>query len=782
MEREQAIRFLTEECLFSKPLSCRDAEEIWESHKAVVDGVPREEPVPPPKLPLSAADLKAARKFRSRHPDADFVVDFVRLNPMDLVVHQLWVSTAVADGYRNAVTPDRWLQTALLDPPSHSRFTWKRERDTITFDLPHPEFVLAGPWQPDGRMRVAEPKGFVTVAFHANRALLLGGYHRTFACARNNLEAANAPHGVLFGVSNHLAALGSLANDVTSVMEGPRPPRIADLFDERLYMAVTLRRRRYQMRIQCEVAEIGEDQIAEAQIEEEQTGDRRPEPRRDVPGILADALRLHREGRIADAVALYERAIFLKPDEVAAHGNLGIAFMTQGRVEEAVEHCERTLVLSPGHVDALNNLGIALQAQGRFDEAIAHYRQALAIDPDHAEAHNNLGNMLKEQGELEGAMAHYKRALEIRPDYAEAHYNRAETKTFQRGDAELEALAGKDNLPPDKALYLHFAMAKALEDSGEPLRAFEHLRKGNALKRRGIDYDEARELETIRRISTVFDRSLFDRLQGEGDPSPTPIFVLGMPRSGSTLIEQILAAHRRIHGGAGELPDLDIESRRALSAGGRTARFPEGVAALDGAALRRLGQSYLTRLTALGAGKARIVNKLPGNFVNIGLIRLILPNARIIHTVRDPVDTCVSCYSKLFVSGQYYSYDLAELGRFYRGYRELMTHRRSVLPADAILDVSYEDVVDDLEGQARRLIDYCGLAWDDRCIAFHKNNRPVRTASTVQVRKPLFRTSLQRWRRYEAGIGPLLRELGDIVPSQAAVPAVRERSFSVAVR
>jgi hypothetical protein len=183
---------------------------------------------------------------------------------------------------------------------------------------------------------------------------------------------------------------------------------------------------------------------------------------------------------------------------------------------------------------------------------------------------------------------------------------------------------------------------------------------------------------------------------------------------------------------------------------------------LDGAALRRIAEAYLARLPALADGKVRIVDKLPGNFFHVGLIRLILPNARIIHTVRNPIDTCLSCYSGLFTAGQHFSYDMAELGRYYRRYSDLMAHWRSVLPPDAILDVAYEDVVDDLEAQARRLIDYCGLPWDDRCLSFHKTVRRVKTASAVQVRRPLYRSSLQRWRRYEAGLGPLLQALGHL--------------------
>jgi hypothetical protein len=239
-----------------------------------------------------------------------------------------------------------------------------------------------------------------------------------------------------------------------------------------------------------------------------------------------------------------------------------------------------------------------------------------------------------------------------------------------------------------------------------------------------------------------------------------------MPRSGSTLIEQILASHPRIHG-AGELPDLQEAAKKVLNAA--AARFPEYAATLDGATARRIGETYLAGLPPAAAAEIRTVDKLPDNFRRIGMIRLILPNARIIHTVRDPIDTCVSCYAKLFESGQHFTYDLAELGRYYRGYRKLMGHWRSVLPGDAMLDVVYEDLVDNLEGHARRLIEYCGLPWDERCLSFHRTERPVRTASAVQVRQPIFRSSVQRWRKYEAWLGPLLTELAGM---EGEAPAV----------
>jgi tetratricopeptide (TPR) repeat protein len=750
MDREQAARFLMEDCLFSTPLTFRCAEEIWESRKAIVENL-REDPFNPRKLPLSAADLKAARRFRSWHPGAESVVDFVRLNPMDLVVHQLWVSTDIADTYRDKVTPDKWLHTALLDPPSHSRLKWRRDGNTIVFDVPHFEFFLAGPLQPDAHMRVSEVDSFVTVALHGDRALLLRGYHRTFACAHGMLGAVNAPHGVLFGVSNDLESMGSGADDVRKMMKGPRPPRMGDFCDDRLFLPVTLRRRRYQLRIRCEMAEVDEEEAqtdrhqdpltttpvtqASGQIATAKGSFRNPDAVGNVRSILDSAMRHRQAGRLREAVTLYERVLFLRPDHADAHTNLGQTLIDQGKHNEAMSHCER----------------------------------ALAVNPDSPEAHNNLGFILKDRGEFDGAMGHFAKAIAIKPDFATAHFNRAELKIFHHGDtdlAALEALVRRDGLSAEEGPLVHFALAKALDDIGDYGRAFEHLRKGNDLKRGQIDYDEKSEFRLFERISTVYDGALFDRFRGTGDPSPVPIFVLGMPRSGSTLIEQILASHPQIHG-AGELRDLDTALSSVLSAVNPTVSYPECIPALAGDTFRRIGEAYLARLAILADRKARIVDKLPGNFLDIGLIRLILPNARIIHTVRDPIDTCVSCYSKLFAAGQYFSYDLGELGRYYRCYSALMAHWRSVLPPASILDVSYEDVVDDLEGQARRLIDYCGLPWDDRCLSFHKTIRPVKTASTVQVRQPLFRSSLQRWRRYQPSLGPLLQELGDVATLKA---------------
>ena len=323
----------------------------------------------------------------------------------------------------------------------------------------------------------------------------------------------------------------------------------------------------------------------------------------------------------------------------------------------------------------------------------------------------------------------------------------------------LESLAADSGrLPPEKMVYIHFALGKALEDVGDYRRAFEHFRQGNALKRHATRFDEAASCRDFTQIAETFDADVLRRLFGLGDPSPTPIFVVGMPRSGSTLVEQILASHPQVHA-AGELDSLSRVVHAASTAGSAPAPAAEPSNALAAEPLRQVGQAYLASLPAVADGKTRIVDKAPGNFFHVGLIHLALPNARIIHTTRSPLDTCVSCFTRLFSDGQDYSYDLAELGRYYCRYEKLMAHWRSILPPGAMLDVEYEKVVDDLEGQARRLVEFCGLAWDAACLNFHQTNRPVATASSVQVRRPLYRTSLDRWRRYEAWLEPLLAEL-----------------------
>jgi hypothetical protein len=287
------------------------------------------------------------------------------------------------------------------------------------------------------------------------------------------------------------------------------------------------------------------------------------------------------------------------------------------------------------------------------------------------------------------------------------------------------------------------------------------MQQANAVKRKRIAYDEAAALRLFDRLRSVFDRRLFEANRGRGCQSPLPVFVIGMPRSGTTLIEQILASHPAIHG-AGELSDFDQLAQHMCDADGKPFRLPEDTRVLQPDDLLKLGESYVAGLQCLTPGAERVTDKMPANFLYAGLIHLALPRARIVHVLREPRDTCLSCYSKLFTEEQNFTYDLGELGRYYRKYAELMAHWRDVLPEARMLEIRYEDVIADLEGSARRLVDHCGLDWDPRCISFHEAGRPVRTASAAQVRRPIYRTSLGRWRAYESHLAPLVAELGDL--------------------
>ncbi len=421
--------------------------------------------------------------------------------------------------------------------------------------------------------------------------------------------------------------------------------------------------------------------------------------------------------------------------------------------------------MKPDFAEAYNNLGATLREQDKFDQALAQFERAIALKPDYAEAHKNRGTTLKQQGKLEQALACLDQALVLNPDYAEAalslrRFENVSRRRRRSGRTLKRWPLKRPSGAPDKMLYLHFALGKALEDVGEYQRAFEHLLAGNTMKCPLVDYDEAEQERAFAAIAEIFDEQFFDRFPTAGDPSPVPIFVLGMPRSGSTLTEQILASHPQVHA-AGEIRTLGGILWWLTDAAGNRGCFPKSIEGMDAENLRQMAQAYLTTLPPLTAGKERVTDKTPNNYLYLGLIHMILPNARIIHTVRDPVDTCVSCFSRLFAMGQPFSYDLGELGRHYRRYHEMMKHWRSVLPPGAMLDMAYEETVADLEGQARRLIDYCGLPWDDRCLSFHKTSRPVRTASNVQVRRPLYSSSVERRRRYEPYLEPLLTALAE---------------------
>ena len=474
-------------------------------------------------------------------------------------------------------------------------------------------------------------------------------------------------------------------------------------------------------------------------------------------GNLLAKLKRHQE-----AVAQYRKAILAKPGFFEAHNNLGNA-LAASEPAEAIAEFHRALDIKPDYPDALINLGNVLGGLERYEEAISCYRRALAIHPANAETHYCLGNALVTLGQIDQGRQAFETAIALAPGRPEFYRSLGECKRFTADDphlAAMETLAQNlDALAEDQRIVLHFGLSKAYNDLNEHQKAFEHLHEANGRRRQQVDYDEAATLGLHRRVIEVFGPELIRSNATPGDPSTKPIFILGMPRSGTTLIEQILASHPDVHG-AGEILALHHAVHGRADADDLSSKaFPEIFASLPPGQLRRIGERYLSEVTTLAPEAKRIVDKALGNFVFAGLIHMALPNARIIHSRRDPIDTCVSCYSKLFASELLYTCDLAELGRYYRSYDILMQHWRMVLPQDAMLEVHYEELVSDFDFQARRIVRYCDLDWDDRCLAFHETQRPVRTASVTQVRQPIYQTSVGRWRPYEAMLQPLLAEL-----------------------
>jgi tetratricopeptide (TPR) repeat protein len=505
---------------------------------------------------------------------------------------------------------------------------------------------------------------------------------------------------------------------------------------------------------------------------------------------LANVLR--QRGEREQALAHYERALALMPDFAAAHNNLGVVLADAGRFEEAQARYERALAITPDFAEGHFNLANVLRLQGKLDEAVAHYERALALVPEFAAAHCNLGVALKEQGKPAEAVARFERALLVKADYAEAHgnlaagllelgqlaeakraigraialepkvprhyYTLSQIGRFAATDpwlTAMEDLAREPlSLPTDARVKLHFALGKAYADVGRHQASFDQFLAGNALKRQQIRYDEAATLAMFQDIRNLFTAERMGALQGFGERSDVPIFVLGMPRSGTTLVEQILASHPQVFG-AGELELLP----RLVARRGERSGVEVDTADLSVARVRRLGTEYLAGVTPLAPRAKRITDKMPANFALVGFIHLALPDARIIHVRRNPIDTCLSCFSSLFTVGHLYTYDLVELGRYYGAYQEMMAHWQKALPAGAILDVQYEDVVADLDAQARRMLEHCGLSWDDACLAFYETKRVVSTASAAQVRRPVYGTSVGRWRAYRSSLQPLLQAL-----------------------
>ena len=505
-------------------------------------------------------------------------------------------------------------------------------------------------------------------------------------------------------------------------------------------------------------------------------------------------------GNTKEAIVSYQSGLALKPDVAEVYFYLGNLYYNLGQFSKSANSFRHLLKLKPKTPGAYKYLGNALRHAGEYDSAIAIYHRALQLEPDSADTYSHLGHVLKEQGEISVAKEHYIRALNIDPTCTEGllglgvlHSTNGDThkassffhdvlkvdpdnlitryllayiaKCHADDDnfialqlLEQKALNSDTPMPDDQAVIMYFALGKCLNDLGKYDFAFLKYQKACQAQRRTFEYSAAEMSQLFKETTRVFDKTIIKRLSAGGNTSRRPIFVLGMPRSGTTLTEQIIASHPDVHG-AGELPNMPSISRRKVGA----CNFPNNILSLENQTISLWANEYLKALDSYAPDAQYITDKMPYNFWLAGLIHIMFPNAKIIHVKRHPADNCLSCYTTMFgENSQLHTYDLAELGYYYVDYLGLMEHWKSVLPSGTILDVQYEDIVADQDTQSRRIINFLELEWNDACTNFHKLERSVNTASMVQVRKPIYKSSMGRWRNYEKHLKPLLDALGDL--------------------
>ncbi len=480
----------------------------------------------------------------------------------------------------------------------------------------------------------------------------------------------------------------------------------------------------------------------------------------DTAALRLLAAVLARQDCHGDAETLLAHALTLDPADDAARFALANAQFHQQKASEALPHVDRLLVRDPQSAPYLNLLAACLSLTGDFERVIALYEQLLVRFPRQPRIWLNLGHALRAVGRREDAVGAYRHALALAPGLGDAYWSLANLKVATLGrddEAAMVRQLKRPDLDSDDRLCLRYALGKALEDRGEAAAAFENYAAGAALRRQALAYDPGELTGLVERSVALFTPAFFAARAGAGSPARDPIFIVGLPRSGSTLMEQILASHSAVEGTM-ELPDIGILAQGLEGRGGES--YPRSLAALAPAALAALGETYLARTRVQRRlGRAFFIDKMPNNFRHIGLIHLILPNAKIIDARRHPLATGFSAFKQHFAQGQAFSYDLADIGRYYRDYVALMAHVDAVLPG-RVCRVIYEDLVEDPENEVRRLLACCGLPFEAGCLKFHENARAVRTVSSEQVRRPIFRDGLEQWRRFEPWLGPLKTALG----------------------
>lgn len=496
----------------------------------------------------------------------------------------------------------------------------------------------------------------------------------------------------------------------------------------------------------------------------------------DVAAIRMLAETGARLGRYADAENLLTRCLELAPNFAAARHNLATMLYRQNKNLEALAEIETLTAKDARHPGYANLYAAILARLGEYDRAIAVYDRVLADYPNQPKGWMSYGHALKTVGRQADSVAAYRKALELAPTLGEAWWSLANLKTVKFTDAHLAAMTAALDAPDlsdDDHLHLRYALGKAHEDAGLWDAAFGHYAAGAAIRRKQLDYDPEENASDTARTKAVFTPELLAARAGQGCPAPDPIFIVGLPRSGSTLVEQILASHSMVEGTM-ELPDLIVMARRL---GGKTATraestYPESLADLSADDLKALGEEFLERTRIQRkTGKPFFIDKMPNNFAHAGLIHLILPNAKIIDARRHPLGCCFSGFKQHFARGQGFSYDLADMGRYYADYVALMAHFDTVLPG-RVHRVIYEAMIADPEREIRALLDHCGLPFEAACLSPHENDRAVRTASSEQVRRPIFKDAVEHWQHFESHLGPLKQALGPVLDAYPNAPII----------
>ena len=485
----------------------------------------------------------------------------------------------------------------------------------------------------------------------------------------------------------------------------------------------------------------------------------------DVAAIRMLAELAGRIGRYKDAESLLRRAVELAPGFTAARANLALVLYRLNRPSEAIDELDLGLGEDPENIGHSNLKAAALGRIGGFDDAIRLYESVLETLPNQPKVWMSYGHMLKTVGRQAEGVAAYRRALDLAPELGEVWWSLANLKTVKFDEADIAAMQAalaRPEISDEDRFHLDFALGKAFEDRKQADPAFAHYAAGNALRRTRLKYEADETQAFVDRSIALCTADFLDARAGQGAPAPDPIFILGMPRAGSTLIEQILSSHPLVEGTT-ELPDIPALARQI-------ADYPQGATNLSPETLREMGETYLKRAAIQRhTDRPYFIDKLPNNWAHLPLIHLILPNAKIIDARRHPLGCCFSNFKQHFARGQAFSYDLTDMGRYYRDYVRLLAHIDSVRPG-LVHRVHYEAMVEDTEGQVRALLAWCGLDFDPACLQFHKNDRAVRTASSEQVRQPIFREGTEAWQPFESWLGPLKDALGDVLTNYPDVP------------